>query len=265
VTNTGKLDGQVAIITGAAKPKGIGRGIAEVLSEAGARIVIGDILDASDTVEALRIRGGNAISMIVDTSSSQDACSLVEQALKEYGRLDILVNCAAIDSPGSPDWSNSGPTNAWDLTDDLWKKIIDVNLSGAFYCSRAALKPMLKAGSGSIVNISSISALLGAKGMPPAYNASKAGMLGLTVAFSSQVAEKGVRVNAIMPSWVDSRDDFEYADDVLKAKLHQYPLGPGIPRDIGEATLYLVSPSARWVSGTILQMTGGNQRATSIV
>ena len=265
MTDARKLDGQVAIITGAAKPRGIGRGTAQVLSEAGARIVIGDVLDSSATVEGLRGEGGHAVSMVADTSSPDDARALVDLALSEYGRLDILVNCAGIDSPASPNWGGLGPTNAWELPDELWKRIIDVNLSGVFYCSRAALKPMLEAGSGSIVNISSVSALLGAQGMPPAYNASKAGVLGLTIAFSAQVASKGVRVNAIMPGWVDSRDDLEFSKEVWETKLQQYPLGPALAKDIGEAVLYLASPAARWVSGTILQMTGGNQKGASLV
>ncbi len=122
MTDTTKLDGQVAIVTGAAQ--GIGRGIALVLSEAGADIVIGDIQDATATVETIRSSGGRAISMIMDTSSPKDAQALVDFAVKEYGRLDILVNNAGIDIP---------PGNAWDLPDQEWERTIAVNLSGVFY------------------------------------------------------------------------------------------------------------------------------------
>ena len=231
-----RLDGQVAIVTGAAQ--GIGKGIALVLAEAGARIVIGDIQDASSTGEEIRRGGGEAVTMVMDTSNPQEANSLVDLALKEYGRLDVLVNNAGIDAPLG---------HAWDLPDHEWQRTIDVNLSGVFYCSRAALGPMLKAGSGCIINISSQAArVAGSKDGSPAYNASKAGLIGLTVGFSAQVAERGVRVNAIMPALVESRD-FGWSPEERVARELQYPLGLGKPSDIGHAVLYLVSPLSSWV------------------
>ena len=248
MTDSSRLDGQVAIVTGAAQ--GIGKGIALVLAEAGAAIVIGDIQDASTTVDEIRAGGGRAVCMTMDTSKPEDARSLVDLALEEYKSLDILVNNAAIDAPAG---------NAWDLPDEEWRRTIDVNLSGVFYCSRAALMPMLEAGKGCIVNLSSQAARQGSKGGSPAYNASKAGVLGLTVAFSAQVADRGVRVNAVMPGLVESRD-FGWTPEEWEAREREYPLGRGKPRDIGEAIRYLVSPAARWVSGTALQIHGGHQR-----
>ncbi len=248
MTDSTRLDGKVAIVTGAAQ--GIGRGIAKVMSEAGAKVVIGDVQDASGTAAEIRAGGGQVVTTIMDTSSPDDARALVDLALTEYGRLDVLVNNAAIDAP---------PGNAWDLPDAEWQHTIDVNLSGVFYCSRAALKPMLEAGDGCIVNLSSQAARQGSKGGSPAYNASKAGILGLTVAFSVQVADRGVRVNAVMPGLVESRD-FGWTPEQWEAAEREYPLGRGKPRDIGEAIRYLVSPAARWVSGTALQIHGGHQR-----
>jgi 3-oxoacyl-[acyl-carrier protein] reductase len=240
------LDGQVAIVTGAAQ--GIGQGIALVLAAAGARIVIGDIQDASNTVDQIQAEG-EAVCMLMDTSVPADARRLVQLAVDLHGKVDILVNNAAIDAPDG---------NAWDLPDDEWQRTIDVNLTGVFNCSKAALGPMLAQSSGCIVNISSRSAEAGAKGLSPAYNASKAGVLGLTRGFSAQVAERGVRVNAIMPSLVESRD-FGWTPDYAAERRAEYPLGTGTPNDIGEAVRYLVSPAARWVSGTALQLTGGHQ------
>jgi NAD(P)-dependent dehydrogenase (short-subunit alcohol dehydrogenase family) len=242
------LAGQVAIVTGAAQ--GIGRGIALVLAEAGAAVVIGDLQDAIGTVRQIEAGGGRALGVLMDVSRPEEAEALVERALGTHGRLDALVNNAAIDAP---------PGNAWDLPDAEWRRTIDVNLSGVFYCSRAALRPMLAAGRGAIVNISSQSGRVGRDGLSPAYNASKAGIIGLTVAFSAQVATRGVRVNAIMPGLVESRD-FGWSPEVRAARAAEYPLGLGTPRDIGEAALYLVSPASRWVSGTALQVTGGYQR-----
>ena len=242
------LRGQVAIVTGAAQ--GIGRGIALVLAGAGARVVIGDVQDATATVREIGADGGTASSMVMDVSRPDEADGLVESTLRRHGRLDILVNNAAIDAPSG---------NAWDLPDDEWRRTIDVNLSGVFYCSRAALRPMLAAGRGAIVNLSSQSARVGRAGLSPAYNASKAGVIGLTVAFSAQVAERGIRVNAVMPGLVESRD-FGWSAEERAARIREYPMGIGTPNDVGEAVLYLVSPGARWVSGTALHIAGGYQR-----
>jgi 3-oxoacyl-[acyl-carrier protein] reductase len=248
-----RLDGQVAIVTGAAQ--GIGRGIALVLAEAGARIVIGDIQDASGTVQEIEAAGGQAVSALMDVSRPDDDEALVNLALSEFGRLDILVNNAGIDAPDG---------DAWDLPDEEWERTIAVNLGGVFYCSRAALAPMLEAGSGCIVNISSSAARHGTKGMSPAYNAAKAGVLGLTVAVAEQVTERGVRVNAILPSLVESRD-FGWTPEVREERTRAYPLGLGTPRDVGQGVLYLVSPAARWVSGTSLHLSGGIQQGSSVI
>ena len=246
MTDPSRLDGQVAIVTGACQ--GIGRGIAGVLAEAGAKIVIGDIQDASSTVNEIRDDGGEAVTMIMDTSSPDDARALVELALSEHGRLDILVNNAAIDDPQG---------NAWDLTDEEWQRTIDVNLSGLFYCSKAALKPMLEAGKGCIVNISSGAARQAHRGGSPAYNASKSGVLGLTESFSAHVANRGVRVNAVMPGSILSRD-FGWTEETRAYRESLVPMGFGMPRDVGGAVRYLVSPAARWVAGTAIQVHGGH-------
>ncbi len=246
-----RLDNQVAIVTGGAR--GIGRGIALVLAEAGASIVIGDLLDSSETVRMVKEFGGKATYMRMDTSHSAEAHLLVDLALRTFGRLDILVNDAGIDAPDG---------SAWDLPDEEWTRVIDVNLSGVFYCSKAVLQPMLKAGSGAIVNISSQSARIGSKGMSPAYNTSKAGVLGLTMAFSAHVADKGVRVNAVTPGLVRSKE-FGWSKEEDEGKTAEYPLGLGAPRDIGEAVRYLASPASRWVSGTALHISGGYQKGVS--
>ena len=239
-----RLDGEVAIVTGAAQ--GLGKATALCLAEAGAAIVMGDLKDATRTVEEIRSAGGKAVSMVMDTSSPADARALVDLAITEFGRLDILVNNAGIDGPLG---------NAWDLPDEEWERVIAVNLSGVFYCSRAALGPMLKARKGVIVNMSSQAAKRGTKYGSPAYHATKAGILGLTVSFSAQVAAQGIRVNALMPGVVETWR--QWTPEERAAWERQIPLGIGQPRDVAEAIRYLVSPAARWVSGTMVDLHGG--------
>ena len=123
------ISGEVAIVTGAAQ--GIGRGIARVLAEAGVNIVIGDIQPADRTVSEIKDMGAEAVGMVMDTSNPREADALVDLATNQFGRLDILVNNAGIDAPRG---------NAWDLPDEEWRRTIDVNVNGVFYCSRAALK-----------------------------------------------------------------------------------------------------------------------------
>ena len=239
-----RVDGEVAIVTGGAQ--GIGKGAALTLAEAGATIVIGDIKDSSDTVEEIRSAGGKAVCMQMDTSRPADAQALVDLSMKEYGHLDILVNNAGIDGPFG---------TVWDLPDDEWERVIAVNLGGVFYCSRAALGPMMKAKKGAIVNMSSQAARNGSKDISPAYHASKAGILGLTLSFSGQVSHLGIRVNAVLPGLVESWR--QWTPEERAALAAQVPLGIGQPRDIGEAIRYLVSPAARWVSGVTIDLHGG--------
>jgi NAD(P)-dependent dehydrogenase (short-subunit alcohol dehydrogenase family) len=249
VTDSARLDGQVAIVTGAAQ--GIGRGIARVLAQAGAAIVVGDVQDAIATVDEIHGLGGRATSLTTDVAAPAQAAALVEHARETFGRVDLLVNNAGIDAP---------PGVAWELTDEEWRRTLAVNLDGVFFMSRAAVRHMLAAGGGAIVNISSHAAWTGFTDVSPAYGASKAGVLGLTTAFAAQLAGRGVRVNAIAPALVASRD-FGWSPEHEARRLAEYPLGAGRPEDIGEAVRYLASPAARWVTGTVLYLHGGHRRS----
>jgi 3-oxoacyl-[acyl-carrier protein] reductase len=243
-----RLDGLVAVVTGGAQ--GIGSAIARVLADAGARVVIGDLHDATPTTQAIAAAGGQALSMVMDISERADADALMDRAMSGFGALDILVNNAAIDAP---------PGNAWDLTPDEWHRTIDVNLTGTFHCSQAAAVRMMSEAGGSIVNISSHVAWLGVPGTSPAYHASKGGIIGLTVAFAAQLADHGIRVNAVAPGAIMSRD-FGWSPEEAAAHARMYALGLGEPEDVAHAVRYLSSPAAKWVTGSIVYINGGFRR-----
>jgi 3-oxoacyl-[acyl-carrier protein] reductase len=248
-----RLDGTVAVVTGAAQ--GIGRAIADSLAQAGARVVIGDLQDARPVVEAIRADGGEACSVIMDTSVRSDADILMDLAISQFGQVDILVNNAGIDAPTG---------NVWDLTNEEWDRVIAVNLTGVFNCSQAAVLRMLPVSRGNIVNISSHASWLGVAGMSPAYNASKAGIIGLTVSFAAQLADRGIRVNAVAPGAVRSRD-FGWSEEEERANERLYALGLGEPEDVAQAVRYLASPAAKWVTGSIFYIHGGFRRGGPII
>ncbi len=249
MTDTARLDGLVAIVTGGAQ--GVGRGIATVLARAGASIVVGDLQPAGETVAEVEWLGGRAAGVVMDVSSPEDAGALVARARDAFGRVDVLVNNAALDAP---------PGIAWELPDDEWRHTLAVNLDGAFYMSRAAARQMMAADGGAIVNISSHAAWMPGADVSPAYGASKAGLLGLTMSFAAQLADRGVRVNAVAPALVASRD-FGWSPEEEERRLAEYPVGAGRPEDVGEAVRYLASPAARWVTGTVLYVHGGHRRS----
>jgi 2-keto-3-deoxy-L-fuconate dehydrogenase len=235
------FDGLVAIVTGGAS--GIGLATAQVLAQRGARVACFD-LEPVKVPEPL-------LGIAADVTDDAAVRRGVETVVEQFGRLDVVVNNAGIDAP---------PGTAWGLDDADWRRTLEVNLDGVFYVSRAAVRHMLDAGGGAIVNISSHAAWTPLADVSPAYGASKAGVLGLTMAFAAQVSDRGVRVNAVAPALVASRD-FGWSKDHEQRRLAEYPLGAGRPEDVGEAVRYLASPAARWVSGTVLYIHGGHRRS----
>jgi 3-oxoacyl-[acyl-carrier protein] reductase len=248
-----RLDGQVAIVTGGAQ--GIGRAIAVTLARAGARVTIGDLQDASAVVAAIRDDGGDANSLRMDTAVRASADALMETAMSAFGRIDVLVNNAGIDAPSG---------RIWDLPIAEWQRVLDVNLTGVLHCTQAALTFMKEAQRGSIVNISSHASWLGVPDMSPAYNASKAGIIGLTMSSAIQLADYGIRVNAIAPGMVRSRD-FGWSDEEEAAVQRLYALDIGEPEDVAQAVRYVASPAAKWVTGSVFYIHGGFRRGGPIL
>ena len=244
----GRVEDKVAIVTGGAR--GIGRAISIRLAEEGALVNIFDVGDCSKTLEEIAQRGGKAKAFTVDITNSTQVERTVKDVISQNGRIDILVNNAGVVSTHE---------NLLSVTDDIWEREISVNLTGAFYCSRAVLGKMIDQKSGKIVNISSLAGDTGRIQTSPAYAAAKAGVYGLTMSTAKSVAEHGVNVNAVCPGIMLTDITKAYPEDVLERLLAEvpYPRG-GKPEDIADAVLFLASKESDYIAGTRLRVNGGS-------
>jgi 3-oxoacyl-[acyl-carrier protein] reductase len=226
---------RVAIVTGGAS--GIGRAVTQKLLEAGASVLVADV--AADST-----------GLRVDVSRPEDAERMVKTVLDRFGRLDFLVNCAG----------NSHVGSVVDMPFEAWRSVLDVHLTGMFLCCRAAIDPLV-ASRGRIVSISSTYAY---KGRPNAahYSAAKAGIVAVTKVLAGELAPD-VNVNAIAPGPIDTprwRGDLSDADYAARKarRIEDIPLGRmGEPEDVADAALFLLSPASRWITGSVLHVTGG--------
>jgi len=243
------LTGQVALVTGSRR--GLGRAIAMRLAEAGADIVINDIVpcheEAYTTAEEIAGMGRRAIAICGDVSKSEDATAMMEQAWTEMGKVDILVN-------------NAGVTRdnlLIRMSDEEWQMVININLSGAFYCTRAAAKRMMKARYGRIINIASVIGLMGNAGQAN-YAASKAGIIGLTKATAKELAARNITVNAIAPGFIVSAMTDKLTDDVKAKYIEGIPLARlGTAEDVADAVLFYASKFSSYTTGHVLNVDGG--------
>lgn len=242
------LAGKVAIVTGAAR--GIGFAIAELLASRGADIVIADMQydsakSATDKIEATF--GRKTLALSVNVAKMESAKSMVERVISEYGRLDILVNNAGI----------TRDTLIMRMEEADWDDVINVNLKGAFNCSKAAVRQMMKQHYGRIINISSVSGQAGQVGQTN-YSASKAGLIGFTKALARELASRQITVNAVAPGFIPTALTDNLAPELKEMILKATPLGRmGKPEEIANAVVFLASEEAAYITGQVLAVDGG--------
>ncbi len=241
-----KLTGKVALVTGSGR--GIGKAIAQKLSDEGATIVINDVADAAQsTSEEIKAAGRQSIFIKGSVSSSEDVNRMIEQIVSNFGRIDILVNNAGI----------TRDQITMRMTDEDWDAVLAVNLKGVFLCTRAALKYMLRQRWGRIINISSISGITGNPGQIN-YCAAKAGIIGITRTVSKEMASRLVTVNAVAPGFIETDMTDKIPEKVKEEFKKRIPAGYfGSPKDVAEVVAFLATEEARYITGQVLCVDGG--------
>jgi NAD(P)-dependent dehydrogenase (short-subunit alcohol dehydrogenase family) len=244
-----RLDGKVAVITGAAR--GIGFATAEALAEAGALVVITD-MDASGAAKAAAAVGGKADSIALDVTDPRAVEQVHAEILRRHGKVDVLVNNAGIAISFKP---------AETMEDETWSKVIDVNLNGVFWCCRTFGRHMLERGEGNIVNVGSMSAQIVNYPQEQAnYNASKAGVHHLTRSLAAEWAARGVRVNCVAPTYIETDLTREVAtnQEISQHWIDGTPMGRmGQPSEIASVILFLASDASSLMTGSIVNADGG--------
>jgi 3-oxoacyl-[acyl-carrier protein] reductase len=243
-----KLEGKVAIITGASK--GIGREIALLFAREGAKLVLtarSEELLRSLSEEIQAAGGAQPLCFPLDVKQSEKVDELVDKALDKFERVDILVNNAGVTRDGL----------ILRMSDEDWDEVLDTNLKGAFFCMRAVAKPMMRQRAGKIINIASVIGLIGNAGQAN-YAASKAGLIALTKSAAKELGSRNVLINAIAPGFIETDMTQALSEDVRKTILKQIPAGIfGKTSDVAKAAVFLASDESNFITGQVLTVDGG--------
>ncbi|HEU5299846.1 MAG TPA: 3-oxoacyl-[acyl-carrier-protein] reductase [bacterium] len=244
----GRLEGRVALVTGASGA--LGGAIAKGLSAEGAAVVVhyGRSADAAAAVvSAIRGAGGRAEAVQADLSRPDQAAALVDAARRAFDGLHILVNNAGINRD----------TLVLRMKEEDWEAVINTNLSGAFYCTKAALREFVRQRAGRIITIVSVAGQIGTAGQAN-YAAAKAGLIGMTKAVAREVASRGITVNAVSPGFIEAGMTAQLPPDVVRGYIEQVPLGrAGKPEEVAAAVVFLASDDAAYITGQVLNVDGG--------
>lgn len=242
------LTGKVALVTGASR--GIGREIAKTLAGYGAAVIVnynGSEEKAQEVVKEIRQAQGTAECMQCSVTDGEACAAMVSKALEKYGHIDILVNNAGITKDNL----------LMKISDADFDRVLDTNLKGTFQMIRQLYRPFLKQRSGRIINMTSVSGILGNAGQAN-YAASKAGVIGLTKSVARELAARGITVNAVAPGFIDTDMTQAMPEAAREAALQQIPLKKiGSPKDIAETVAFLASDKAAYITGQVISVDGG--------
>ena len=242
------LDGKTALVTGASR--GIGRAVALCLAAEGARVAInyaGNVKAAEEVKASIEAAGGTAILCQADIADSAAVEAMVADVVKEFGAIDILVNNAGI----------TRDTFLMRMKDEDFAKVLDTNLKGVFYCTKAVAKLMMKKRSGRIVNMASVVGLVGNAGQTN-YAAAKAGVIGFSKSAARELASRGITVNVVAPGFIGTDMTAGLPESVKEKMLTDIPLGRmGEPEDVANAVLFLASDQASYITGQVVNVDGG--------
>jgi len=241
------LSAKVALVTGASR--GIGSAIAIALAQSGAFVFVNYSSNAEAAAQTVAACGGSdkAEALQFNVASSEEVDKAVSEIISKKGRLDILVNNAGISHDGL----------LIRFKDEAWKKTLETNLDGAFYCGRAAAKHMLKARQGRIINIGSVVGEMGNAGQV-AYVSSKAGLIGMTKSMAKELGSRSITVNVITPGFIDTDMTKTLSPETIESYKSAIPLGRfGTPDEIAQTALFLASDAAAYITGQIIGVNGG--------
>ncbi len=242
------LDGKTALITGASR--GIGRAIAIRLASEGAAVAInyaGNAKAAEEVKSIIEAAGGKAMLVQADVSNAGSVDAMIKEVVEAFGGIDILVNNAGITRDGL----------LMRMKEEDWDAVINTNLKGVFYCTKAVSKLMMKKRAGRIVNMASVVGLTGNAGQAN-YAAAKAGVIGFSKTMAKELASRGITVNMVAPGYIDTDMTAVLSESVRETMVSGIPLGrAGTPEDVANAVLFLVSDNASYITGQVINVDGG--------